>query len=386
MLLRGRVLTGADVLPDGLVATSGDRLDYVGPATGYDGAVPPPSEQLILPGLVDVHNHGGGGFSFPDATAPEEVQAAVRPHLLAGTTSLIASLVTAAPQTLLARAELLAGQCEAGVLAGIHAEGPFLSHERRGAQSPDHLLPGDPGFVRELTAAARGHLRTMTVAPEVAGKAALTLAELGVVPSLGHTAGTTEQAETLIAQVAPVLRERGLTMTATHLFNGMPPLHHRQPGPVAACLAAAARGDMVVELVADGVHLSPALVRSLVPLLPTAVAFVTDAMAAAGMPDGDFQLGPMLVTVTKGVARLHTEDGSEASIAGGTSRLLDVIRTSVHGGVALADAVRAATLTPARALGLPAGLLEAGALADVLVVDADLRPVRVFRAGLPAEA
>ncbi|MCL1900455.1 MAG: amidohydrolase family protein, partial [Promicromonosporaceae bacterium] len=117
-------MTGADVLPDGLVATSGDRLDYVGPATGYDGAVPPPSEQLILPGLVDVHNHGGGGVSFPDATTPEEVQAAVRPHLLAGTTSLIASLVTAAPQTLLARAELLAGQCEAGVLAGIHAEGP----------------------------------------------------------------------------------------------------------------------------------------------------------------------------------------------------------------------------------------------------------------------
>lgn len=393
-VLRGRAVLPGGIVEDAVVVLAGQRIAYAGPAHGAaeaagDAGLPAPApDTLLLPGLVDIHNHGGAGASFPDALRPDEVRTAVGTHLAAGTTSMLASLVTAAPPVLLERAELLAGLAAAGEIAGIHAEGPFLSRERRGAQSPDHLRDGDPGFVRELAAAAGGHLRTMTVAPEVPGVAgpggaAAALVEAGVIPSLGHTSGTAEDAETLIAQVAPGLRERGLRMTVTHLFNGMPPLHHRSPGPVAACLAAAARGDVVVELVGDGVHLAPATVRSVVTMAAGSVALVTDAMAAAGMPDGTYRLGPMAVTVAGGVARLSTRDGdAPGSIAGGTSRLSDVVRASVAAGVPLADAVAAATSVPARAIGLTdVAALGVGGRADVLVTDAGLQPQQVYRAG-----
>ncbi|WP_425956424.1 N-acetylglucosamine-6-phosphate deacetylase [Xylanimonas sp. McL0601] len=383
--LRGRLVLPDAVVEDGVLVLEGDRVAYAGPAAGAPVAVPAASDgTTILPGLVDVHDHGGGGASFPDATSADEALVAVREHRTHGTTTMLASLVTAGRETLLARAEMLGALAEAGDIAGIHSEGPFLSYERRGAQSPEHLVTGDAGLVRDLVAASGGHLRSMTVAPEIPGVAgpggaAEALIAAGAVPSLGHTSGTAEQAEALIAQVAPALRERGLEMTATHLFNGMPPLHHRAPGPVAACLAAAARGDLVAELVADGVHLAPATIRSVIEMLGAdRVALVTDAMAAAGMPDGSYVLGPMAVTVAGGVARL-TEGGT---IAGGTARLIDVVRATVAAGVPLADAVRAASWVPARAFGLTdVGGLVAGRRADVLVTDAELRPVRVIRAG-----
>ncbi|QAY63264.1 N-acetylglucosamine-6-phosphate deacetylase [Xylanimonas allomyrinae] len=382
--LRGRLVLPDAVVDHGVLVLDGDRVAYAGPAASAP-VTPPPSEgATILPGLVDVHDHGGGGSSFPDATTAQDALVAVHEHRSHGTTTMLASLVTASRETLLARAELLGALAEAGEIAGIHAEGPFLSYERRGAQSPEHLVAGDPALVRDLVAASGGHLRSMTVAPEVPGVAgpggaAEALIAAGAVPSLGHTSGTAEQAEALIAQVAPALRERGLEMTATHLFNGMPPLHHRAPGPVAACLAAAARGDIVPELVADGIHLVPATIRSVIEMLGAdRVALVTDAMAAAGMPDGSYELGPMAVTVAGGVARL-TDGGA---IAGGTARLIDVVRTTVAAGVPLADAVRAASWVPARALGLTdVGGLVAGRRADVLVTDDELRPVRVIRAG-----
>ncbi|QAY68808.1 N-acetylglucosamine-6-phosphate deacetylase [Xylanimonas protaetiae] len=383
-VLRGRLVLPDAVLEDGVLVLDGDRIAYAGAASSAPVTPPGATDDLLLPGLVDVHNHGGGGASFPDATTADQVLTAVREHRAQGTTTMLASLVTADRDTLVARAELLGALAEAGEIAGIHAEGPFLSYERRGAQSPEHLVAGDAGLVRDLVAASGGHLRSMTVAPEIPGVAgpggaAEVLVEAGVVPSLGHTAGAAEQAEALIAQVAPALRERGREMTVTHLFNGMPPFEGRAPGPVAACLAAAARGDLVVELVADGVHVAPATVRAVVDMVGAdRVAFVTDAMAAAGMPDGDYVLGPMAVTVAGGVARL-TDGGA---IAGGTARLLDVVRTSVAAGVPLHDAVRAASWVPARALGLAdVGGLVAGRRADVLVADAALRPLRVLRAG-----
>jgi N-acetylglucosamine-6-phosphate deacetylase len=163
----------------------------------------------------------------------------------------------------------------------------------------------------------------------------------------------------------------------------MRPLHHRDPGPVAACLAAAARGELVVELVADGTHLADATVRTVFDLVgPDAILLVTDAMAAAGLGDGDYRLGPMDVRVADGVARIVEPDGSAGSIAGGVAHLLDVVRCTVGAGVPLVDAVRAASRTPADALGLrDVGRLEAGHRADLVVVDDGLRPRRVMRLG-----
>ena len=167
--------------------------------------------------------------------------------------------------------------------------------------------------------------------------------------------------------------------TATHLFNGMRPIHHRDPGPVPEVVAGAQRGEVIAELIGDGVHLAPAIVRDLFDTLgPANLVLITDAMAAAGMADGSYVLGSQPVTVADGVARL-TEGGA---IAGGTAHLIDVVRTTWHGGVALEDAVYAASVQGAEILGDPArGELAAGLIADVVVTDCDLNPVEVYRAG-----
>lgn len=395
-VLRGRVVTPDEVLDDGVVVVHGPQLRWVGRAADvpepWRESLPAATADTLLPGLVDIHCHGGGGASFPDATTPEEVATAAGEHLAHGTTTLVGSLVTAAADVLVERAALLADAVDAGVLAGIHAEGPFLSHDRRGAQSPADLVPGDPALVRRLVEASRGTLVTMTVAPEVAGVVAppddvmAALVGGGALPSIGHTDASAEQAEAAIARAVDLVRTfaQGRRPTATHLFNGMRPLHHRDPGPVAACLAAAARGELVVELIADGTHLADATVRTVFELVgPDAIMLVTDAMAATGLGDGDYRLGPMAVRVADGVARIVQPDGSAGSIAGGISHLLDVVRCTVRAGVPLVDAVRAASVTPAEVLGLrDVGRLVAGRRADLVLVDDDLRPCRVMRRGV----
>jgi N-acetylglucosamine-6-phosphate deacetylase len=343
-------------------------------------------------------------------------------------------LVTDRPEALLRQTALLAALAEVGELTGIHLEGPFLSAARCGAQDPAKMLAPDPGLVTAVAAVAKGFFATMTVAPELpgiissAGDGALSvieaLASVGAVPSFGHTDCTAEQlgsavqaarlalarassagvaavgagpvgavvADSVLAGSASGADDDGIGQvragaarsprpTATHLFNGMRPIHHRQPGPVLECLAQAAGGDMAVELVADGVHLDPRTVADVFKLAaPGAVLLVTDAMAAAGMADGAYQLGPMAVTVTDGVARL-TDGGA---IAGGTAHLIDVVRSTVRASrVPLAAAVRAASSTPAGVLGIAGevGSLAAGLRADLLLTDAGLTPVRVYRAG-----
>jgi N-acetylglucosamine-6-phosphate deacetylase len=388
ILLRGTVVTPHGILPDGVVVTDGASIAWVGPASEAPGDLPEPSEHLLLPGLVDLHNHGGGGASVPDAETADDIRVAAEEHLRHGTTSMVASLVTAPRDVLLARTAVLAEAADAGVIVGIHLEGPFLSQARCGAQNPSDMLTGDPDLVRAIAAAARGHLATMTIAPEVVGDDVLeALVEAGAVPSVGHTDATAEQVDAAVDRGFDLLatseRARSGRLTATHLFNGMRPLHHRDPGPIAACLAAAGRGELVVELVADGTHLADGTTRSVFDLLdPGSIALVTDAMSAAGMADGDYQLGPMAVRVADGVARIVEADGTGGAIAGGVAHLLDVVRRVVGAGVPLGDAVRAAATTPAEVLGRhDLGALVAGRRADVLVTDPDLRPVRVMRRG-----
>jgi N-acetylglucosamine-6-phosphate deacetylase len=275
------------------------------------------------------------------------------------------------------RLALLGPLVHAGELAGVHLEGPFLSPARCGAQDPAALVPGDPQLLRELL--ATGVVVSVTLAPETAHAAALVtvLREHGALPSFGHTDADAGAATAAIRAAASSGR-----LSATHLFNGMPPLLSRAPGPVAACLAAAARRELVVELVGDGVHLAPETVATVFDLVgPGQVALVTDAMAAAGMADGRYRLGALPVEVSGGVARLATAEGPGA-IAGGTARLVDVLRRTVAAGVPLADAVLAATGTPADLLALTdVGRLAPGLRADVLVTDAELNPTAVLRAG-----
>lgn len=387
--VRGRVVLSRQVIDDGAVTIEGRRICWVGPADAIPApwqsapSVVAPAGGYVLPGLVDLHCHGGGGASFPDAGSLEEARVAVREHLRHGTTTMLASLVTAPAHTLLRQVALLASLAEGDEIAGIHLEGPFLSSARCGAQDPRALVAPDVALTEALLAAGRGHVRTMTLAPELPravgpASVAAALARAGAVPSWGHTdASPAEAARALDAWDRYAVADR--LATVTHLFNGMRPWTHRDPGPVGELLVAARSTRLVVELVADGTHVDPAVVREVVALAGRdGVALVTDAMAAAGMPDGSYRLGGADVIVSGAVARLRQGGG----IAGGTAHLLDVVRTTVAGGVGIVDAVHMASSVPARVLGLAdRGSLEVGRRADLVVTDAGLRPVLVLRGG-----
>jgi len=399
--LRGRVVTPHEILDDGLVVVTDRHIAWVGRAQDARGAgfgraleaaSPAPEGGYLLPGLVDVHCHGGGGESFPNAETADQAMVSILEHRRHGTTSLVASCVTAAADVLRARACVLADLCDAGELAGIHFEGPFVSVERCGAQDPTYIIAPDAALTRELIELGRGHVVTMTIAPEKPGitggdGVVAALIDGGALPSFGHTDSDAAPVRAALADAAARIaarQETGLPVrssrsTATHLFNGMRPMHHRKPGPVPEFLAAAQRGECVLEMIGDGVHLNPAIVLDMFETLGRDnVVLVTDAMAAAGMADGDYVLGSQPVTVADGVARL-TEGGA---IAGGTAHLIDVVRTTWQGGVDLVDAVYAASVQGAQILGdSSVGALRAGLWADVVVTDADLRPVTVLRRG-----
>ncbi len=380
--LRGRIVTLTDSgeLADGVVSFDGFRLDYVGPATGFGGRLPEPAGRppIVLPGLVDVHCHGGGGFGFPDAD-PEGVAVAANFHRAHGTTTLVASLVSATEPELRDRIDVLRDAVDAGLLAGIHLEGPFISEHRCGAHDPARILPGDPALLERLIDYAGGRIVSVTIAPETADFDALAgvLADANVILSLGHTvAGYDRSVHAL---------RRGRRVSVTHLFNAMPELAHRDPNFLTAALAAAGRGDAVAEVIGDGVHLADATVRMVFDTLgPGNLALVTDAMAAAGQPDGRYRLGGLDVVVEDGVSRLYRPDGP-GPIAGGTATASDVLRRTVlRAGVGLTAAATAACATPARLLGMAGeiGALRPGMRADVLVTDHDLRPVDVYKDGV----
>ncbi|MFE1596810.1 N-acetylglucosamine-6-phosphate deacetylase [Nocardia sp. NPDC058705] len=380
--VRGRLVgTAAGDIADGVVEFDEGLITWVGAAADHPAPehLPASSSDLVLPGLIDLHCHGGAGFGFPNADA-EGARVAAAHHRAHGTTGLMGSLVSDQPEVLVAQAAMLADLVEDGALLGVHLEGPFINASRCGAQDPAAIIPGDPLLFERIYAAARGTVRSMTLAPETAHFDELLAAmrRHDVLPSLGHT-------DADAATTASRIAEAGGPITATHLFNGMPALHHRSPGPVAACLAAAGRGEMVVELIADGVHLAPETVAMVFDTVgPDQIALVSDAMAAAGMSDGDYHLGALDVRVHDGVARLASDGGAPGAIAGGTARLVDVLRwTVLAAGVPLSDAVISATRTPARVLGLAGerGSLTVGARADILVTDQSLQPRRVFVAG-----
>jgi N-acetylglucosamine-6-phosphate deacetylase len=343
---------------------------------------------MLLPGLVDLHCHGAVGHDYADA-APDGVRSAAAHHLRHGTTSSLASVVSGGRDATAAAIATLWPLVEAGVLAGVHLEGPYLSAARCGAQDPRVLRDPDLPELAGWLSAGGGTVSAVTLAPERPGalEAAAAVRAAGGVPSVGHT-DADEPTTTGFLRAAAA----GGPVLVTHLFNGMRPWHHRDAGPVAAALAAAARGEAVVELIADGVHLDDATVRTVFDLVgPGRVALVTDAMAATGQADGRYRLGSLDVLVREGVARLApvTPGGPPGSIAGGTLRLLDVVRRLVLDvGLPLADVVTAASSTPAGVLSQEnppgpraVGSLRPGCRADLVVTGPAFEPLAVMAAG-----
>ncbi|MGY4541053.1 N-acetylglucosamine-6-phosphate deacetylase [Arthrobacter sp. UYNi723] len=393
--LRGHLVTGRpgdEVIDDGTVVMAGGNIMWCGPTAdlpeGFDADIR--QVPLILPGLVDVHCHGAVGHTF--SADADGARLAAGHHAAQGTTSVLASLVSAPSQVLLEQIAVLRDLVQDGTLAGLHLEGPFITKSMCGAQDPAAIIDGDPALLQQWLEAGHGTVRSMTLAPETPHFAELVqlCRDHGVVPSLGHTAATASRTREVLGGVDGGV---GGPWSATHLFNRMPPLGHRTPGPIAVLLQAAEQspGQVVLELIADGVHLDPEIVRMVFGLVgPRSIALITDAMAAAGMSDGHYTLGSLDVLVQDRVARLAgTADAGPGAIAGATSLLLENVRRCVEWGVPLADAVMAATSTPARLMGLDrpgpnrVGAIAQGFRADVLVTTEELELVQAYRAGTP---
>jgi N-acetylglucosamine-6-phosphate deacetylase len=363
VIVAGRVVTPERVLA-GSVRVGGDRIVEVAGGPGGD--------RVIVPGFVDIHCHGGGGHTFTTGD-PAAARGAARFHLRHGTTTLCASLVSSPYPLMRSATEAYAPLVAEGVLAGIHFEGPYLSPARCGAQNPAHLRDPSTSELAELVGLGGGAVRMVTLAPERPGAlpAIRLLADRGVVAAVGHTDASYEQTRAAVTAGATV---------ATHLCNAMRPVHHREPGPVVALLGAP---EVVCELIADGAHLHDGMLGFLARAAPGRTALVTDAIAAAGMPDGSYQLGGQPVVVAGRVARLATPDGRPGTIAGSTLTMDAALRRAVGAGVSLVEAARMAATTPARVLGLAGdrGALAPGRRADLVELDPDLRVVRVMRAG-----
>ncbi|MFE2263408.1 N-acetylglucosamine-6-phosphate deacetylase [Streptomyces griseosporeus] len=367
------ILSGATVvLPtgpveSGQVVVDGTRISAAAPENAQVVDV---SGHYLVPGFVDLHNHGGGGASFTSGTV-EEVLTGIATHRRHGTTTLVASTVTGDMDFLTHRAGLLSELAEQGDIAGIHFEGPFISPCRKGAHSEELLRDPEPAEVRKLVDAARGHAKMVTLATELPGgiDSVRLLAEHGVIAAIGHTDATYEQTVQAI--------DAGATV-ATHLFNAMPALGHRAPGPIAALLE---DERVTVELINDGVHLHPAALElAFHHAGADRVAFITDAMDAAGFGDGRYMLGPLEVEVADGVARL-VEGGS---IAGSTLTLDRAFKRAVTvDGLPVEAAVAALSANPARLLGLAdrVGSLEPGKDADLVLLDEQFEVRGVMRRG-----
>jgi N-acetylglucosamine-6-phosphate deacetylase len=359
VILTNTRLIGIDGTLHGWLEIADGRVVAVGegPRAGEDLG-----GRFVAPGFVDVHVHGGGGASFVD-----DPRTAIEFHRQHGTTTSLASLVTAAIPDMAKQIAALVPFVESGQIAGIHLEGPFLAAARCGAHDPSLLRPPEPHDVATLLDAGQGTVRMVTIAPELPGAADAIgrIVEAGAVAAIGHTDATYDAARAGLDAGASV---------GTHLFNAMRPLHHREPGVIIALLDS----EAALELVVDNVHVHPALVSWVSrAAAPGRIALITDAIAAAGAGDGDYLLGGLEVSVRNGVARL-TPGGS---IAGSTLTQDVALRNAVAAGVPLADAVAALTSTPARALRLAAGTLDVGQRADLVVLTDDLHVDAVMLAG-----
>jgi N-acetylglucosamine-6-phosphate deacetylase len=372
LLTADTLITGRELLRPGWIEVSREVVAAVGA-----GAAPRPADHVlgamtVVPGFVDTHLHGGAGANFSAATH-RETSTGVEFHRRHGTTTLVASLVTAGTDELLRQVGALADDVRSGLIAGIHLEGPWLSTKRCGAHQPALMRDPDPAELDLILDAGAGTICMVTLAPERDGALAAIgqLVDAGVVVAVGHTEATYEQTRAAIAVGATV---------GTHLFNAMRPIDRREPGPIIALLE---EPRVTVELITDGVHVDPAIYRHVTRTAgPDRVSLVTDAMAATGMTDGVYQLGSLEVDVVRGVARVSGTD----TIAGSTATMDRVFRFAVaHSGLARDDAlllaVRQAALNPARALGLPCAGLVAGASADLVVLDSELTVVGVLRQG-----
>ncbi|MBM7785324.1 N-acetylglucosamine-6-phosphate deacetylase [Tenggerimyces flavus] len=365
----GKIVTPDGVLEPGWIEVSGDRITGLGEGQPQGAVDVDLAGKVVVPGFVDIHTHGGGGTSYPDGD-PEKAARAALFHRSHGTTTTIASLVTAPGDVLERQLGALVDVAKDGLVAGIHLEGPWISVERRGAHDPNIVRPPTRDEVGRMLKLGGGHVRMVTLAPELPGgmDAVRQVIDADAVVAVGHSDASYEVVREAI--------DAGATV-ATHLFNGMPPVHHRKPGPVVALLE---DPRATVELIADGHHLHHGVIAVAVNAAgPDRVALVTDAMTAAGMSDGTYDLGGRTVVVEGGLVMLPEQN----TIAGSTLTMDAAFRFAVQKvGLSLVDAAKCAATTPARVFGFSdVGALRDGLRADLVILDPALNRVAVMQRG-----
>jgi N-acetylglucosamine-6-phosphate deacetylase len=385
-----RILTPQEELADSVILTEGGRITAIGhrdevkiPSGAIDYVA---AGRTVVPGFVDVHIHGAGGHDVMEAT-PDALDCIASTVARYGTTSILATTVTASvdetcrsldgiAKYIRAHEKFEDAEQEQGGLAaeilGIHLEGPFISRARRGVHPPDTIARPSVEILDKFRAAADGLIRIITIAPEIPG--ALDLIHYavanGIVAAIGHTDANFEQTQAAIQAGA---------RHSVHFYNAMRPFSHRDPGVIGAILT---EPDVTAEVIADGIHVAGPAIQVLLGTKGfDTVLLASDGTAATGMPDGKFRLGNFEVTVKDGVCR-----NSEGKLAGSTLTLDRALRYIVALGVPLVDAVRMATILPARRLGLAGkkGIIAVGVGtdADLVVLTPDLRVVGVMARGV----
>jgi len=377
----GRALTPAAEINDAGILIRDDLIEAIGPRSGM--VLPAGTQEvratdkIAVPGFIDLHIHGAGGHDVMEGNSAA-LNSVTRKVSEYGTTSIVATTVTASTDETLRAAEGIAAyiahqhetEAPRAEVLGIHFEGPFISKQRRGVHPAEWIqLPSAETLSRFLKAAG-GNARILTIAPEVLGAAPCIDAarEAGLVVSIGHTDATYEEARAAMARGAH---------SATHVYNAMRPFTHRDPGVIGAVLTSP---EINAELIADGVHVEEAAMKLLLMAKGSAhVTLVSDGLSATGMPDGKYTLGGFEVTVSGGVCR-----NAEGVLAGSTLTLDRALRNIVALGISLPDAVRMLTLNPATLLGIEfkKGSLRAGADADILLLDDGLRVTTVWARGV----
>ncbi|WP_339222451.1 N-acetylglucosamine-6-phosphate deacetylase [Paenibacillus sp. FSL W7-1279] len=372
-LLYGQVLTPNGIREDGVLAIQGESISYAGDASGLPADLKQAAAEVIhqpdgyiIPGFIDIHVHGGNGEDFMDASK-DVLDKITSFHSSQGTTAMLATTMTAPKAAIDHVLQEVNDYQSQGMpytrLVGVHLEGPFISPKWPGAQNPEHIVHANIDWLEEWVSTYPGLIRQVTLAPEREGalEAISWLNTHGIVAALGHTDATYEEVEAAV--------EAGLSH-GVHTFNAMTGLHHRKPGVVGAMLS---DDRLSCEIIADGIHVHPAAIRILARMKQDGnLILITDAMSATGMADGEYTIGDLPVVVENGIATLKS---NRDSLAGSTLTMIKGFQLLVREvGLSIEQASRVGSLNPAAKIGIAdlTGSLEAGKLADVLMLSSDL--------------
>ncbi len=375
-LVGGKIITPFRMVENGVLIANTDDGLIIELAKQSDSLIPDDAEiidvsgKYVTPGFVDLLVHGGGGYGFADQSV-ESIEKASEYFLSHGSTTLLASLYAKPTDQLLADLRRVADYIDEhpySNIAGIHMEGPYLNPELKGAMNEDYLWTPSVESWEAMWEASKGKIKIMTIAPELPGAFNVMRAAAlrGVVLSIGHSTASYEQVELAIDHGAAHV---------THIFNAMRPFHHRTPSVILGSLL---RNELKIELIADTLHVHPAVMELLLKLKgANGIILITDSIRAGGMHEGEYEFADQKVYMKAQKAFL--EDGT---LAGSTLTLNSAIRNIVTtAGAKITDAVRMASLNGAKVIGNGKGILAVGKIADIAVMDSDFNVDMTIKSG-----